>query len=720
MTPPRPGLANLLEAKSVALVGLSARSFWSQRLMQNSTGFGFTGPVHVVNPSQDEVLGHPSHPSVQAIGEKVDLAYVLTSAHRLPDVVEDLGAAGVQAAVVLAGGFAEAGESGARLQERVASRCTELGIALLGPNCLGFVDYVSGLAPFGDRIAPPMDPDGIAVVSQSGALLQLIHRAAQRRAVGLSHLFSVGNEAMFTVVDVIEELLERDEVRVIAAYLEGIRDAPGFVRVAERALELGKPIVAIKVGASDIAAVASMAHTGALTGDDRIINAVFERYAVTRVGTPEALIETSAMLATTRLPAGSRTAVMSTSGGACGIAADLAHGTKLDLAPLSERTRAALAAVRPEFATAQNPLDTTGVIVDDADLLRAGTQAMASGGDYDLLVLNLDLPPADGDHPDDIHARMQVICDAVQSLPVPTLLATTISADAPVQRLKFLHDRGLHVGDGLAATLRAADRLVGYAANRSRALERRRALSRREPAAPRLALDGPVIGALSEVESARLLRRLGVPMVPGELATSVESAVALAAEIDGPVVLKLVSATIPHKSDIGGVEVGISGATEVAAAYERLVGLPGAEGHVVDGVLVARELHAVAELIAGIVVDPAWGPAVVVGSGGVFAEVLDDTAVAMAPVDEEQARRMVEGLRGSALLAGERGRAAADLDEVARFLSLLSHAAGRLPERVVAVDINPVLACPTQALGADALVVTGPPDRDPQPKGMEG
>ncbi|GHH72280.1 hypothetical protein GCM10017673_27110 [Streptosporangium violaceochromogenes] len=726
----RPGFGRLLRARSVALVGVSEQSFWSRHLVRNLSAFGFDGEVHLVNPSRDHQFGRPCHPSLADVPGPVDLAYVMTSSARLDDVIEQCGAKGVGSIVALTSGLAEKGPEGAAHQAAILRRCEELGIALLGPNCLGFIDYHSGLAAFADRVSPPMPAGGVAVISQSGALLQLIHRAAQRRSLALSHLVSVGNEAMFTSSAIADELLGHPSVRVIAMYLEGVKEPERFRRTAERARELGKPLVAVKAGRSEIAARAALAHTGALTGDDRLVDAVFADLGVTRVSTPEDLIETAAAFATAGWPRGRRIAVVSASGGACGMAADLVQETSLTLPAIPSKVRDRLTAVLPSFGTPQNPLDTTGAIVDDPHLLQACVGELAHAGAYDAMIVNLDLPPASEGESDDVAERMHGIADAIDAPPIPVLLAGTLAGDVDASRQAYFQGRGLHVCDGLAQAVRTLGHLAEYGKNVARA---RRAASAGRTAWETAPDAGPAAGpdagpaaesaavpdpapwaagpALNEHDSIALLARHGLPVNEGRLVTSRDEAVAVAEALGYPVVAKIQSAAIPHKSELGGVLLGLTDAGAVGAAYDTLTRVAGEWP--LDGVLIARHVRPVAELIAGVVVDPQWGPAVMIGMGGVFAEVLDDTRLGIPPLNHADALAMVENLRGVKILRGARGRPAVDLSAVASFLVGLGDVAVALRERVTAIDVNPLFVRETDVLVGDALVITRPAQPEP-------
>lgn len=690
--------ARLLAARSVAVVGARPDSYWVRCLIHNLDRFGFTGRTHLVHPSHSEVLGRPCHRSVRDVDDQVDLAFILTSARHLDGVIEDLAAAGVGAAVALTSGFAELGADGEKEQRRLVEAARHHDIALLGPNCLGFIDYTTGLAPFCDLIDPPMPSGGVALVSQSGGLMQLAHRAAQRRRIGLSHMVSVGNESMITAIDAMRELVEVPEVTVLAAYLEAIREPQRFIELAERALELGKPIVAIKAGRSAAGANSARAHTGALAGDDRIIDALFTEYGVVRVDTPEALIETASLFSTLPEPTGPRLGLVSSSGGTCSIGADLVEGTELTLPQFSADLQSRLRAALPEFATPQNPLDTTGAIVNDREMLGRCTEALADSGEVDLLIVNVDLPPVTPEGDDEsITRRLESVAQALSGLRVPAVLTPTFAGDSAPERVAHFRDRGIAVVDGLGSAVTGLDQYVVHAAARARRLAGD-AGAARPPAVPAAPPQG--VRNLSEQDSLQLLADAGVPANTGAVVRSVEDAVAAARAIGHPVVAKVHSSDVAHKSELGGVRLDLRDDDAVARAAGELLALgPDAE------VLVVDQVNPVGELIAGIVVDPAWGPVVLVGIGGIFAETLDDTALGLPGLGFDQALRMVRGLRGIDMFTGARGRPAADLAHVARALVALGELAAELPAEVTAIDVNPLFVCTDRVVAGDALVV---------------
>ena len=696
-----------LSPESVALVGATERSLWSTILVANFRDCGYRGQVHLVHPRNAEAFGRPCYPSLEAVPVPVDHAYVMTGTAAAFDVIEDCGRAGVRNVTMLTSGFRETGSEGAILEARLVERCGELGIRLQGPNCLGFVNYHDRVPAYGLVLSPPLASGGIALLSQSGAMLLQFHRMSQARGIGLAYTVSIGNEAMMDAATFFEELVERPEVRVLGALLEGVRRPDRFLEVADRAMAAGKPMVIYKVGGGEVTSRSVAAHTGSLAGADEVVDAAFADHGVVRVRSLEELVETCGLLAARGWPEGPRTAVITTSGGSCGMIADLAYRTRVEMPDFSPETKRRLAELLPAFGTPQNPLDTTGVIVDQPDLLGACIEAVAGQGGYDALLINSDAPRDPGPSPAVTERRLAVLAAALRSAPVFSALASSSALDPSPYSREVMARHGLHFAFGLEMGVRTLHHAIGYGQARARAA-RRRAGGREGARTPPPMVDG-WSGVVPELEAKRLLAEYGIHGPEERLAADAEAAAAAAAEVGFPVVLKVQSPDIAHRSDVGGVRLGLRSADEVRSAWDEVLAAvrahrPDAR---VDGLLVARQVEPVVELIAGVTVDDLFGPVVVAGAGGILVEVLRDVVLRLPPVDEEEARAMLEELRVAPLLHGARGRPRADVGAVAGVLARLGELALDLGPRLRELDVNPLLALPEGqgALAADALMV---------------
>ncbi len=691
-------LPALLAPKSIALVGASEASSWSVALVTNFASLGFQGRLHLVNPRHSQQFGLPCHGSVSAIPDQVDFAYVMTGTEAAADVVEDCGRKGVRSLVLLTAGFKEVGVEGAERERAVVERCRELGITLLGPNCLGFVNYRERIPAYGLMLPGPLLAGGIAIASQSGGMVLPFHRLAMSRGIGLAVAVSIGNEAMCTASDFLAHFVARDDVRVVGALLEGIRDPAGFLRAAELAREAGKPLVILKVGRSEAAHRATIAHTASLAGADAVMDAVFAQHSIVRVDSPEDLIETCALLATSGWPSGGRTAVVSTSGGAASLIPDLALGTRIEIPDFAASTKARLGAILPSFGHAQNPLDTTGVIVNQPKLLAACVEAVAAENGFDALLINSDAPRDPGSNPAGIEERVASLAEVVHRGPLFTAIAATVGTELSPFGLETLARHRLHFANGLALGIKALDHAIFYGQARAR---RRPAPSWRQRPAPNFL--NHHTGVLAEPLARRLLAEYGVVGPAEQLTHSVDEAAAAAEAIGFPVVVKVESADIPHKTEVGGVKLGVSSPDEVREAFALVSGC--AQGARVDGVLIARQVFPVAELIVGVKQDDHFGPVVLVGLGGIFAEAIDDVSIRLPPIDDETAQGMLSELRVVEVLRGARGRPAADLAAVSRVLIALGDLALDLGRRLAELDVNPLFAMPDGALAGDVLVV---------------
>jgi acyl-CoA synthetase (NDP forming) len=487
-------------------------------------------------------------------------------------------------------------------------------------------------------------------------------------------------------------------VRVVGALLEGIRDPTSFLAAAEAAFEAEKPLVVLKVGRSDVSHRAVIAHTGSLAGADAVVDAVLRQKGAIRVASPEELIETCALLATSGWPRGGRTAVVTTSGGACGLVSDLASGTRVEIPDFSFETKTRLADLLPSFGTPQNPLDTTGVIVNQPALLAACVDAVMADGQFDAVLINSDPPRDAGAGPGRVEERLAPLADVVRRAPMFTVVSATVSGELTPFGREALARHGLHFANGLQLGILALDHAVFYGRMRSRSVPPATTRARRvQPS------NESWTGAIGEVEAKRLLAAYEIGAPDERLVHSAADAVAAAASIGYPVVLKVQSRDIAHKTEVGGVRLGLLTAGEVRRAYAEVK--DAARGVRFEGVLVSHQVDPVVELIAGISSDPQFGNMVLVGMGGIFTESLRDVSLRMPPISEQTAAEMLEELRGVAVLNGVRGRPPADRAALIRVLMALGDIALDFGERLVELDINPLFALPVGALAGDALIV---------------
>jgi acetate---CoA ligase (ADP-forming) len=702
-TPER--LREFFRPRSVALVGASDSSGWGRFIVDSLGTAGFTGPLRMVHPTRPTAFDLPTVPSLRALDEPVDLAYVLAPTRAVEGVLEDAAACGIHNAIVLASGYGDGGgEQGRALERRLVERAVALDITLLGPNCLGFVNAANSVAPFGLGIVPPLRRGPVGIVLQSGALTSNVLAFARAHQVGISLLTSMGNEAVITTADVVEHLIADDDCRVIGLFLESVRDAPRFTALAAAALAAGKPIVALKVGRTEAGQRTALAHTGAVAGDDAVVDAAFRQYGVIRVGSLEELLVTAGLFASGQVPRGRRMGVVTASGGACDIIADRSTDEGIAIPEYAPATTERLRTVLPPFAAAQNPLDVTGIVLAERGSAQAGLgdvalDAVVDDPGVDFVFNMAALPAAQPPDPSVIERRVAAIAATRDRSPVPIVNFTATCTDLSPYAQSLLDAHGLHALGGIEFGLKAVGHALRWHETRQQPPPLRTATTATAPT-------GLPTGPWSEARGRDLLAAAGVPLVPAELAADANAAVAAAERFGGPVALKVCSADITHKSDVGGVALGVSGADEVRAAFARVLAAGRAVTSALDGVLVSPMRPPAAELFVGVTVDPSFGPVLAVGLGGVFIEVLHDVALRLLPVDAAQVRRMLGELRGAAVLDGARGTRPADLDRVAEVVTRVADAAAGLGPALQTLEINPLRVDGGDVEALDVLVVT--------------
>ncbi|MBB4930443.1 acyl-CoA synthetase (NDP forming) [Lipingzhangella halophila] len=704
-TGPAERIRALFNPRSVALVGATDKSLWSWTVYRNMCERGFSGPVHLVNPTADTVHGAPAHPSVAAIGEPVDLAYVMVPTEAVLPVVAEAAEHGTRSFVILTAGFGETGTGGRALEAELVDYAHRNGLLILGPNGNGYINAAAGMAPFGLPFPQSIKPGGIAFVLQSGALTTSLLSLADARDVGLSLMVAMGNEAMLSLSDVVDYLVDDPATKVIALFVESIRDTDAFRAAAQRALRAGKPVVAIKVGRSQAGARAALAHTGSLVGDDSVVDAAFRQMGVIRVRSLEELVVTSGLLAATGELPGARIGVVSPSGGACDLVADRAADEGLEVPEYHPETVARLREILPEFARAHNPLDVTGYILVNPTLLSDAVRAVAPDPGVDLVLAFAEPPRYPTAAPQVAIDRAKAITSTIEEVRdrhgTPVVLLGNVLTDVTEHAKGVREQSGMpHVGGGIEMGVSA----VGHAVRWSRARRRMDSVVPRaratEPALPR-----QPGGVWAEHQAIELLSAAEIPTAPTSLARDAETAAAAASRIGFPVVVKVAAPGLAHKSDIGGVRLGLRTVEEVRAAHEAVVAAGAAHGEVLGSTVQPYRPPGGVELIVGVVRDPLWGAVLAVGLGGVWVEVLGDSAQRLLPVTQADVRDMLAELRGAELLRGVRGQPAADLDRLVEVVLGVGALAHQLGERLESLEINPLRVSGTEVEALDALVV---------------
>lgn len=688
-------LDHLFRPRSVAILGASDdANRISGRPVRYLLEGGFKGEIYPVNPNRETVQGLKAYPTLADTPGVPDVALLAVPAALTEQAVRDCVSRGVNAAVIFSAGYAESGGDGLAIQKNITEIARAGGLRLLGPNCLGIfnpqIGFYGTFTQSLDREMPSAGPLGI--ISQSGAYGSHIAYLARQRGIGINYWITTGNEADIDVAESLEWMAGQPDIKVIMAYVEGVRDGDRFRRALELARVNRKPIVMMKVGRSDVGAKAASSHTASLAGSDAVYDAVFKQYGVHRAATTEEQINIAYACVRGVFPRGNKLGVVTLSGGAGVLISDAAERYGLDVAPMPAAAQKTLKELLP-FASVENPVDTTAQALNDMNLLAKNMEVILDQGGYDSMIGFFSTVP----NTRTLSAPLRkAITDGCANFP-DRLIALSMVADPDV--VKSYEDSGFLVYEDSDSAVSALAALTKFAD----AFDR--------PVGPSMPDQAEAIGTLplSEYQAKAWLGKYGIPFLDERLATTVEEAVKFAGEIGYPVVMKIVSADIEHKTEIGGVLVGVADDASAKDGFATLINRATAQrpDARIDGVLVAPLARKGVETIIGVSRDPVFGPAVMFGLGGVHVEVLKDVAFRLAPFDRGEAMRMINEIRGRALLAGVRGAGASDVDALADTLVRISNFAASHRDDVETVDLNPVLALPVGegVVALDALVV---------------
>jgi acetate---CoA ligase (ADP-forming) len=699
-------LRRLFAPRSIALVGASERSAWARMVVGALERTGYAGRVELVNGRGGEVYGRSAFARLSDIDEPMDAAYVMVPASLVLATLREGSAAGVRNYVVLTSGFAEAGADGRAAQAEMGRIAVEHDLAVIGPNTMGFINVSDNVTLMPNSLSGLPHAGTVGLVTQSGALAGATMRYCQAQGIGLSKVIALGNEAVIGVAEVIDYLVDDPGTRAIAVMMEAIRSPQAFTDAASRALAAGKPIIALKAGRTEAGARVAAAHTGAMAGDDRVIDAVFRQLGVIRVRSLEALMTTAGVLSRIGGPlTGNRLAALGISGGACNIIADRASDEGLLVEPFNAATVESLQPLVSGYGTVNNPLDVTGAAVNDSELFAKIVDAVVRDADADVLLIQHDVPGASSGASDTFAKMLRA---AAVSDKIPTLVVGSVPHTALLDET----DLGAVGADRILPG--GMDQVVAALGRAAWWSQRQRRDARRPPAAVHVVAPDHTPGEVwGEERSRELLAAAGFPLVPATVAPTVDDALAAAEVIGFPVALKAVLTGVAHKTDVGAVELGLTDAEDLRAAAKRIGERLAGSGYRCDGFLVSPMRPAGIELIAGVVRTPAWGLALAVGFGGTWAEVLSDSALRVLPVDELDVHDMLTELRGAALLTRPRGLPPVDVDLIVDAVVKLAALAESLPPDLESIEVNPLWVRGHQVEGLDALVTwQTPPSSD--------
>lgn len=692
------GLSCLLSPGSVALVGASDDvTRIGGRPLRYLREAGFAGPVYPVNPKRDTVQGFRAYASVADLPETPDVAILAVPASVTLQAVRECGERGVKAAIVFSAGFAETGAEGAALQQEMVAIARGRGMRILGPNCLGVFNAAAG---FYGTFSAMLDtglvkPGPIGIVSQSGAYGSHLMYLARLRGLGMSYMITTGNECDIDVAEALRWTVEQPDINVVMAYAEGIRDRDTFIAALEAARERRKAIVFMKVGRSEVGAHAVGSHTAALAGSDAIFDAVFRQYGVWRASTTAEQLDIAAACSRGVYPKSNSLGIFTMSGGFGIQMADDAEAAGLDVKPMPDKAQAELKAMLP-YASPRNPVDATAQAVTDLPLMTSFISAMLEKGDYGFFAGIFGSGPASPTFSGKLRQALETAAAAARD----TIMTLTMTA--PDEIVRAYEEKGFIVAQDGSALMKTLGAMVHF----------RESFDRAGSSGAVPSLPSPVdlgIEPLSEIDAKRILAAAGIAFPADRLVPADGDIRAASAAAGFPQVLKIVSPDIAHKTEIGGVVVGVQDADAAEAAFATILTRakekrPDAR---IDGVMVSPMVAGGVETIIGVVSDPVFGPVVMFGLGGVFVEVLKDVTFRVAPFGVGEAHRMIREIRGYAMLEGVRGAAPSDVDALAETLAALSRFAAANAERIDSIDLNPVrvLEKGKGVVALDALIV---------------
>ncbi|MBT3627185.1 MAG: acetate--CoA ligase family protein [Rhodospirillaceae bacterium] len=693
-------LRGLLSPRSIAIIGATPDlGRVGGRPIAYLKRYGFAGDIFPVNPKHEAIDGLTCYPSIDALPEVPDMAILAVPARIVCSMIEACQAFGVKAFTAYSSGFAESGQEGALLEQRLRELIQSGGSVLCGPNSQGIANFLdSTVAYFTSELGrEDVAPGPIGFVSHSGVFGGIMATECIQRGLGLGYLVSTGNEAGIDFADAAAYMAGDSRIRVVAGYMEGVRDAEKLRAAAEIAQAAGKPLVILKAGRNAESAAAAASHTGALAGAYACHQAAFRQWGILEADNSDELFDiVEAFALTTKRLRGRRIGILTNSGGIGVLCADQLGANGLEVPAFESATEEALAADMQSFVSPRNPVDVALQALDDPDCIARHAARIARDNNIDAVLC----------FPGVIRRHVSEIADAIAGVAAESekpVLAGWLGGEG--EGVAQLHRAGVAVYPEPARAARVLRAMLQFSEFRPTAMP---ATLPDMASAVQAASAFVASGALAESDSRTILSAAGIENVKGGLARNVEEALSIAGEIGYPVVLKIDSADIAHKSEIGGVVLGLTSDAELRQAFGDILERTAAEapGAKISGIGVYEMVRGAVELIAGIRRDPIFGPVVLLGMGGVFAEILDDNVLRVMPMGAGEADAMVRQLRGFAILDGARGRPVADIGALAAVLERLAALALTCPE-IEEIDINPLMLLPhgEGARAADALVV---------------
>ena len=692
---PRNAVRAMLHPRSIAIIGASPDG---NRLNGRPLYFlqrdGYAGAIWPVNPRYATINDLICYPDIASLPGAPDMAIVAIAAARVEETIAALGAKGCLVAVVFSSGFGELGQDGKKLERALLATARASGVRICGPNTLGLVSaFENAAATFSQYADSPPLAGPIGFASQSGAFGTCISALARNRGLGFGYFVSTGNTVDITPIETLREMLEDERIRVLAGYLEGLADGTDLIELASEALVRRKPLVVTKVGRHPAGARAVASHTGSLAGEDLVFEWVARHAGIIRARNEEHMLDVLAALACNRAPDGAGLAIITQSGGAGVLMADRAEEIGLSVPDLGDATRAGLAAVLPDYASTQNPIDVTGQFLADPKILSSSVRIALADPNVHVGAIWLQLMHRYAD------TLVDLFRDIKRTVTKPFIVCWI---EAPEKARMALMADGICV---IGATERTIDAAAGLVAWGDALRQRREDAPTKSPL---VGISGRMTGAshpLPSLQALAVLESVGLIAVETRLARTAQEAARHGADLGFPVAVKIESRDVAHKTEIGGVALALGDAQAVRHAFDAVTTsalrhMPTAQ---LDGVLVQKMASRTTELVLGLRHDPTFGHVVMVGLGGIFVEILQDVAFARVPVSAAQALRMLDGLRGRAILDGARGLAAVDRGKLIAAITALSDLAVRHPA-IEELDLNPVFAGPDAVVIVDWLI----------------
>ncbi len=698
----------MLHPRNIVLVGATDKpGNYAERIWNNLIKYKYEGGLFPVNAKRETIWGVPCYKDFASLPEKPDHVLVLVPARFAVQVIRDAAAAGARSATIVTSGFSELqDEDSQRLAVELKQAVNETGLAVTGPNCLGNLSAGEKLfTNIDDRIVT-MEAGPVAIAGQSGAIVMAIRQTLEDRGVGVGYMVTTGNETGLETPDLMAYFAADPSIRVIVVYLEGVRNTKVFREACKAARAAGKPVIALKLGASEGGRAAAMAHTGALAGSIETFDAISTREGVIRVRGLDELIETTECFVHADPPKGNRLAAVSLSGGKRGLLIDAFYSAGLNFAPLSANATEQLAKMLGPGSIVGNPLDAGFAAVVDPSVYMSSIKIMIDDPDTDIVIIDAELPKA----PHELRERNLRIVNEMAgaaSKPVVYISAMSIGFTEFTKGLRKSLPN-IAVMQGLDRAVGAIKSLIEYSSLRKEVPD----IKSSSKASARAVLEKALksangAAALDEVASKKLLKAYGIPVSKEEIAQTAAEAVKIAKKIGFPVVAKVVSADILHKSDIGGVVLNLNSAAEVKKAFnditarvKKLKSKPKLEG-----ILIAQQVKADLELVVGASLDAEMGPVVLFGTGGVDIELMKDVALAGAPLDEAEAKQLIAKTKAGVKMKGYRGKPALHEASAVKALVGLSNLMADAGNRIASIDVNPFLINSKLGVAVDGLIV---------------